>query len=88
MKYMPLSTITASLLLTAGTALAQHTPTFDELDRDGDGYISANEAMVLPCLAENFDRIEFEDDRGLDESEYTAAVNQYCQRSDEEWPTV
>lgn len=88
MKRMPLTTIAASLLLTASTALAQNTPTFDELDQDGDGYISANEAMVLPCLAENFDRIEFKDDRGLDESEYTTAVNQYCQQSDSEWPAV
>lgn len=86
MNHMPLCTIAASLLLTAGTALAQQNPTFEELDRDGNGYISANEAMVLPCLAENFDRIEFEDDRGLDESEYTSALNQYCQQSDSEWP--
>lgn len=87
MKNLPLCTIAASLLLATGTALAQNTPAFEELDQDGDGYISANEAMVLPCLAENFDRIEPEDDRGLNEREYAAAVGQYCQQSEEDWPS-
>ncbi len=57
-------------------------PSFDELDRDGNGYISASEATALPCLAENFNRIETESDEGLNRSEFEQAVDDYCHSGD------
>jgi len=65
------------LLLAAGAALAQ-TPVFDELDVNGDGYVSSSEAEALPCLAANFDRIDSENSKGLNRAEYEAAVDEYC----------
>lgn len=89
MKSRALTAIAISALLATGAALAQENPTFDELDKNDDGYISSNEAMALPCLAENFDRIEARSDKGLNESEYAIAVRQYCDRTrEEEWPAA
>jgi len=65
------------LLLAAGATLAQ-TPAFDELDVNGDGYVSSSEAEALPCLAANFDRIDSENSKGLNRAEYEAAVDEYC----------
>lgn len=53
-------------------------PSFEELDRDGNGYISRSEAAVLPCLRDNFDDIDTRSDEGLDRSEYQQAVSEYC----------
>ena len=66
-----------TLLAASSLALAQ-APSFDTLDGDGNGYISAKEASALSCLAENFDKITTESPEGLNRSEYTAAVNRYC----------
>ena len=78
--------VASALLLTAGTAMAQApapapapAPSFDELDRDGDGYISKAEAMALPCVGDNFEALAPQNDRGLSRLEYNAAVQRYCQ---------
>lgn len=72
--------LAAALALSASAALAQaETPTFDEMDRDGDGYVSRTEVMALPCLAERFDAIHPESEMGLNRQEYDAAVQAYCQ---------
>ncbi|WP_376693011.1 hypothetical protein [Wenzhouxiangella sp. EGI_FJ10409] len=80
----------ASLAMAGSVAMAQN-PGFEELDRDEDGYISGSEAMALPCLAQAYRQIDKEDDRGLNRSEYEAAVQKHCQSSqqgspDEDWP--
>lgn len=42
---------------------------FDELDQDGDGIISRDEAEATPGLAESFDALDANADGVLDESE-------------------
>ncbi len=69
-----------ALILGVAPALAA-VPSFDDLDRDGNGYISSSEAAALPCLAENFNRIDTESDEGLNRREFQQAVAQYCQRA-------
>lgn len=68
------------LLLAGGAALAQ-SPAFDELDANGDGYVSSDEARTLPCLAANFDRIDTESSQGLNRQEFKAAIEEYCQQN-------
>lgn len=89
MNILKLSTIatTAAMALFAATVSAQQ-PKFEELDRDGDGYISAKEAMVMPCLAENFARIDRESEEGLNASEYATALQQYCEPDEDDWPEL
>jgi hypothetical protein len=60
-----------------GSAFAQ-APDFDDLDANGDGYISRDEAASLPCLAEVFDQLETESPSGLNRAEYMRAVAVYC----------
>jgi hypothetical protein len=70
------------LALGTGTAIAQgagQVPSFEEMDRDGDGYISHAEAMALPCVGDNYDAIAPRSDRGLGRLEYQAAVQRFCQ---------
>jgi hypothetical protein len=61
----------------AGSAFAQ-APEFDDLDANGDGYISRDEASSLPCLAEVFDQLDTESPNGLNRAEYMRAVAAYC----------
>lgn len=68
----------AVFALGSAPAVLAQTPEFDELDADGDGYISRSEAGALPCLAEVYDQIETESLLGLNRGEYAQAVAQYC----------
>lgn len=77
MRTIQLMAIVMFLALTT-IALAQ-IPSFEELDTNGDGYVSRSEAEVLPCLAENYDSIETRSENGLDHGEYRAAVAEFCQ---------
>lgn len=77
LKLLALSVFVAVFILGAGGVLA-YLPSFDELDRDGNGYISSAEAMALPCLADNFHRIQSAGDQGLSREEYAAALAQFC----------
>jgi hypothetical protein len=70
--------VASALALSAGAAMAQEVPSFEELDRDGDGYISRTEAMAVPCLAENLDAITTQSDQGLNREEYGEAVERFC----------
>lgn len=47
---------------------------YSDLDRDGDGVISQQEAQSLPALSNNFERIDTNASGGIDESEYKAAA--------------
>lgn len=81
MRYLKptLLAFAGALALGTGSALATgQVPTFNELDRDGDGYISRTEAMALPCLADNYDRLEPKDQRGLNPQQFNAAVGHFC----------
>ncbi len=64
--------------LAMATALALELPSFEELDADGDGYISRSEAAALPCLSSNYDRAGRNDERGLNPGEYRQALDQFC----------
>lgn len=79
--------LTIALLFAASAAIAQN-PRFEELDADGDGYISKTEARALPCLSDAFDKIEIQSDKGLSRSEYSSAVQEHCSKSEGEsdWP--
>lgn len=77
MRYMQTTGIAA--LLALSSAAVGQVPSFDELDADADGYISRNEAGGLPCLAANYDKVKPSDDKGLNRSEFRAAVAEYCQ---------
>jgi hypothetical protein len=71
-------TVAAVLALGAASSAVAQGPAFDDLDVDGDGYISSREAEALPCLAEAFDEIETESERGLNREEYARAVVEHC----------
>ncbi|WP_181918924.1 hypothetical protein [Wenzhouxiangella sediminis] len=79
--------LTIALLFAASAAIAQN-PRFEELDGDGDGYISKTEARALPCLSDAFDQIDKQSEKGLSRSEYGSAVQQHCSKSggESDWP--
>lgn len=79
--------LTIALLFAASAAIAQN-PRFEELDGDGDGYISKTEARALPCLSDAFDQIDKQSEKGLSRSEYASAVQQHCSKSggESDWP--
>lgn len=88
----PSIALAGALILAAGGVWAL-APSFEELDRDGDGYISRIEAAALTCLSESFHRTESESDRGLNRGEFEHAVSLYCRADErrehsdpEEWP--
>jgi hypothetical protein len=51
---------------------------FDELDSNGDGFLSREEVRGIPCLYDNFDRIDRNHPIGLMPTEYRDAVRRYC----------
>lgn len=61
------------LLVASGTVFAANEEgtdmSFDDLDQDGDGVISRDEAEATPGLAESFDALDANADGVLDESE-------------------
>ncbi|HSH27890.1 MAG TPA: hypothetical protein VK972_09035 [Wenzhouxiangella sp.] len=79
--------LSIALLFAASAAIAQN-PRFEELDADGDGYISKTEARALPCLSDAFEDIDKQSDQGLSRGEYNSAVQQHCSKSEGEsdWP--
>jgi hypothetical protein len=59
-----------ALLAMTGAALAGEVPKFEELDRDGDGYITREEAAVIPGLWEHFSAFDRDGDGLLSRDEY------------------
>lgn len=59
-----------ALLAVAGAALAGELPSFDQLDGDGDGYISREDAAVVPALWEHFSAFDSDGDGLLSREEY------------------
>ena len=70
--------LTAMLALFTVAVFANEAPAFDELDRDGDGFISEAEAGALPCLGDNYLLAERESEQGLNPPEYDAAWSRFC----------
>lgn len=60
----------AFVVALAGLAGAAEVPTFNELDRDGDGYISREEAVAVPGLLERFPALDQDGDGRLSPVEY------------------
>lgn len=48
---------------------------FAQLDQDGDGVISPQEAQGAPAVSQNFDVLDSNDSGGIDDGEYEAALN-------------
>lgn len=81
-RELSLTAFIVALAMTGSVALAQtQTPSFEEMDRDGDGLISRSESMALPCLARVFNELDKEEEEGLNRSEYQNAVREHCQPS-------
>lgn len=86
-KYIPI--VLGSSLLVATTVNAADNQRFEDLDTDGNGYISQSEASALPCLADAFNDIDTESDQGLNRGEYLAAVQEHCSdRGESGWPSA
>lgn len=58
----------------SGLALAQGLPLFEQVDANGDGAISREEASVIEAL--DFDAVDANQDGSLDREEYAAAAQQ------------
>lgn len=81
-KRIILTGLASGLLIFGGTVMAaEHmmssdeegdTMTFEGLDTNGDGYISAEEAAYREDLTQNWKRIDADSDNKLDSSEFSA----------------
>lgn len=58
--------------LVSGVAFAQ--ASFEELDADADGYVSAEEALASPEVAERFAALDADADGQLSAEEFAAGV--------------
>ncbi len=66
-----------AMALLAGVAVAADYPdTFEAIDVDGDGYISAEEARARPDLHENWQATDSNQDGHLDSAEFSAFEGQ------------
>ena len=61
-----------ALSCVSGLALAQQEMEFGDLDTDGDGYISRQEAQQANTLADNFNQADTDSDNRVDISEFSA----------------
>jgi len=64
---------TLPMLVFAGAAFAQEQPDFSELDADGDGMITQEEATQNPQVADRFDQLDINQDGQIDRAEYARA---------------
>ena len=62
----------AIMLSTAPVAAEEYVQTFEEIDVDGDGYISVEEAEVRPDLSENLQASDTNEDGKLNSAEFSA----------------
>jgi hypothetical protein len=65
-----------ALVAISGTVMAGEVPKFEELDRDGDGYLSREEAAGVPGLLEHFSVFDLDGDGLLSRSEYSVVEGQ------------
>jgi hypothetical protein len=69
--------LTSALLLGFGGAAFATAPTFDSVDKNGDGYLSTSEASAVAML--DFEKADADRDGKVTRSEYQVAM----QKSDE-----
>ena len=75
MKYR--TSIAALFLATSGYAISGEIPsTFEDFDKDGNGYISMEEANSVTTLSENFKTSDTNSDGKLDSAEFSAFEGQ------------
>ncbi len=60
-------------LFAAGAAASVQPADFDNLDRNGDGYLSRIEIAAVPDIARRFAQFDSDKDRRLSRAEYAAA---------------
>ena len=77
MKNIPFWTFTVMALIGLGgrpvlAAEPEQPPTFLEVDKDKSGYITIDESMVVPNLAQDLPRLDKDEDGKLSEEEYEA----------------
>lgn len=65
--------VVGAVALSASPAPAAETPEFAALDRDGDGYLSREEARGSPPIMERFTRVDADKDRRLSPAEFAEA---------------
>ncbi|MCO6412309.1 MAG: hypothetical protein J5I92_06155 [Thiogranum sp.] len=71
-----ISAAAALALLPGFAGAADYASTFEAIDVDGDGYISAQEAQARPDLQENWAASDANEDGVLDISEFSAFEGQ------------
>ena len=62
----------AIVLSTAPAAAEEYVQTFEQIDTDGDGYISVEEAKVRTDLSENLQASDTNEDGKLNSAEFSA----------------
>ena len=67
-----LNFLASQLLATAAVAAEGTSERFQQLDRDGDGRISAAEASQDPALSASWDQIEKKEEGYIDRAEFSA----------------
>lgn len=73
MKPAPLITIVAVSFLSAGTVTAESPPlTFEQLDANGDGYVSQKEARARKDLSDKWKSIDTNADGKINSEEFVA----------------
>ena len=75
MVALPLATARLSLAGVAAGEAGGAQPTFEQLDRNRDGYVDRTEAEAQPGLSEVFDRADRHPDGRLDKVEYGKALS-------------
>ncbi|MFN2644909.1 MAG: hypothetical protein ABR570_07960 [Burkholderiales bacterium] len=74
MAALPIATASLSQSRYASDTRAATQPTFEALDRNGDGYVDRHEAERLPGLEAIFDAADHRADGRLDKVEYAKAL--------------
>lgn len=60
------------LVFTTGSALSATPTTFDEMDSDGNGFISKSEAQARDDISKNWEKADKDNNGKLDVSEFSA----------------
>jgi len=64
--------IVVALVFSAAAVAAEYVSTFEELDKDGNGYVSVTEAAARPDIEKDWKQIDTNSDNQLDITEFSA----------------